>query len=81
MVTYPWQRIPGSISKQVRITLVKTKHENNRTLSKNIWLFEQNKYFIPRNLETFEETINELWYTPTVNVSNAQNRQGNQIGM
>ena len=51
------------------------------TLSKNTWLFEQDKYFIPRNLATFEETINELWYTPAVNVSNAQNRQGNQIGM
>ena len=78
MVTFPWQQIPGSISKQVRITLVKTKHEN---ISKNIWLFEQDKYFIPRNLVTFEDSINELWYTPTVNVSNAQNRQGNQIGM
>ena len=52
-----------------------------KILSKSIWLFEQDKNFIPRNLGTFEDSINELWYTPTVNVSNAQNRQGNQIGM
>ena len=43
--------------------------------------FQYDKSFITRNLATFRETINELWYTPTANVSTAQKRQGNQIGM
>ena len=49
---------------------------------KNIsFLFQYDKSFITRNLATFKETINELWYTPRANVSKAQKRQGNQIGM
>ena len=43
--------------------------------------FQYEKSFITRNLATFRETINALWYTPTANVSKAQKRQGNQIGM